>query len=674
MKVLYSLMNLIFHIYYGFISVDGSLGHIRQLKIQSKYVFHLIFDYSYKFSLKYNMIKYSKMLQEKFDFTKKEFQKISFIIKFKSLSPESILENKNKLMQTISKNQINEVQNLIKEIIISCYHKEILNYSENNTYDYYIIKDKKMLEFFFENSIFINNTNLEIELDEKLINNANFRNYIEKALERNFNIFFTFLSKTENTNKINDLKIFNFAKLGLDFNFIKYINQKNILEFSYDGILSSEDFKLINQFSNMTHLKLKNNDQPFKASIDFQNLIFLSVLNCPSAEIIIESEEIAKNLIFFEFDDESMIKFSFNDKPMENKINFLNLEYLYFDYDIIDFNKSKKIKKLKDNKIELINKKMDFYLNLLLNCREISEIDLNVYQINKINKEQLNLFFEVLKSLLLKSLIISSSFDNDIVFNIIQSENIAKSCKKIRLYMTDFEIVDYVIKNYSNLEELEINIEAKIAKFRINTPNENTIKFLNKNLHEKYESFKSDNNWLKICENQKNRIKKLIINNNNFQILKQNVYCYSFSLLVELQLKNIPISVNSLPLFQANPNIYFPNLIVLIIRVMNYIDCENPYNINMNLIENEAIENFSENIDKIPKVQHLVLNLILPGIKNTVVKNMLGKILDLKFLVNLDFSINDQKNIKNNQLMNLFPKLKQKKVSLPSKLKIFADI
>jgi len=71
---------------------------------------------------------------------------------------------------------------------------------------------------------------------------------------------------------------------------------------------------------------------------------------------------------------------------------------------------------------------------------------------------------------------------------------------------------------------------------------------------------------------KKNRIKKLIINNSNFQILKQNIYCYSFSLLVELRLKNIPISVNSLPLFQTNSNIYFPNLEVLIIRVMNYID------------------------------------------------------------------------------------------------------
>ena len=118
---------------------------------------------------------------------------------------------------------------------------------------------------------------------------------------------------------------------------------------------------------------------------------------------------------------------------------------------------------------------MEFYLNLLLNCRKIEEIDLNVYQINKINKERLNLFFEVFKSLSLKSLIISSSFENDIIFNIIQSENIAKSCKKLKLHITDLEILNYIITNYSNLENLEINIEAKIAKLRINTPNRDKI-------------------------------------------------------------------------------------------------------------------------------------------------------------------------------------------------------
>ena len=155
-------------------------------------------------------------------------------------------------------------------------------------------------------------------------------------------------------------------------------------------------------------------------------------MNCPDSEIIIETEEIAKNLKYFEFDDGEIIKFKFNNDPIKNKINFLNLEYLYFQYDIIDFSKSINIQKIKDNKIELISSKMEFYSNLLLNCRKIEEIDLNVYQINKINKDRLNLFFEVFKSLSLKSLIISSSFENDIIFNIIQSENIAKSCKQIK--------------------------------------------------------------------------------------------------------------------------------------------------------------------------------------------------------------------------------------------------
>ena len=76
-------------------------------------------------------------------------------------------------------------------------------------------------------------------------------------------------------------------------------------------------------------------------------------------------------------------------------------------------------------------------------------------------------------------------------------------------------------------------------------------------------------------------------------------------------------------------------------------------------------------------MQHLVLNFMIPGIKKNILKNMLDKIFDLKFLVNLDFSINptnEQKPLKNNQLMKLFPKLKQKNIMLPSKLNICVDI
>ena len=166
-------------------------------------------------------------------------------------------------------------------------------------------------------------------------------------------------------------------------------------------------------------------------------------------------------------------------------------------------------------------------------------------------------------------------------------------------------------------------------------------------------------------------------------------------MLIELKLKNIPISVNTLPLFNKNTNIYFSSLEVLVIRIMNYVDSfyqlefkrktlinnlrglDNPFNINMNMIENEAIENFVNNINKIPNVQHLVLNFMIPGINKNVVKNLLDKIFDLKFVVNLDFSINstsEPKSLKNNQLIKLFPKLKEKNIMLPSKLNICADI
>ena len=126
-----------------------------------------------------------------------------------------------------------------------------------------------------------------------------------------------FISENENENieinfpKLNELKISHLSKLGLNFPYYKNIEPNNILEFLYDGNISSNDFTLINKFQNLTRLKLINNIETFKALINFKNLEYLSIINCPSAEIIIESEEIAKKLKYFEFDDEEIIKFKF---------------------------------------------------------------------------------------------------------------------------------------------------------------------------------------------------------------------------------------------------------------------------------------------------------------------------------------------------------------------------
>ena len=668
--------------------------------INSKYIFNNIMEYYYDFTLKYKLLKYSKFLQNKFDITILDYKKISSIIKYKLLSPEYIIENKNKMIQNISKSEKNTLNELMNKIIYTFYEKEINEFFENNIYDYYDIKNEKMVQLLIENTILINKTNVEIKLNEELLKNNDFIKYLENIKNNNSNILLSFTTKNENIDnnylqKISELKFFDLPRLSIDFPFYKNVDPNNILEFYYDGTMSSNDFKIINTFQNLTHLKLSNNLENFTALINFKNLIYLSILNCPEAKIILDTEEITKQLKYFEFDDEENIKFNFNDKPNENKINFANLEYLYFLYDIIDFNKSTNIKKLKDNKIELISSKMDFFLNLLLNCRKIEAIDLDAYQLNKIDQNRLRLFYDVFKSLSLKSLTICSSFNNEIILELLQSKNIAKTCKKLKLFITDLEIIDHLIKNYSHLEDLEVNIDEKIGKLRINTPSKESIKSLNDDLHKKYETFKPANNWVHILENPNNKINKLTLNNSNFAIIQQNIFCYSFAMLIELRLKNIPISVNTLPLFRKKTNIYFSSLEVLIIRILNYVDCfyhlefkkktlinslgglENPYDINMNLVENKAIENFSNHINRMPRIQQLVLDFMLPGIKKEVLKNMLDKILDLKFLVNLSFSINatsEKKILKINQLMKLFPKIKQKKMILPSKLNISIDI
>ena len=208
-------------------------------KIKSKYTFNNIFEYIYKFSFKYSLIKYSKILQEKFEISKIEYQKISSIIKYKLISPEIFLENKNILIKNISEENKYTIKELINKIVISSYEKKLKNFLENNKLEYYIINNEKMIELLIENSIFINKSNLEINLNEKLINNNNFINYIEKIINSNLQIFLTFVKNDEEINeesffkKLNDIKICNLSKIGINFPYFNNISFNNILEFSY---------------------------------------------------------------------------------------------------------------------------------------------------------------------------------------------------------------------------------------------------------------------------------------------------------------------------------------------------------------------------------------------------------------------------------------------------------
>ena len=113
------------------------------LKIKSKYIFNNIFEYLYDYSYKYRLLKYSNIIRKKFDISIIDYQKISSIIKYKLVSPENILENKKRLFQNASKDQKDQIKEIMNKIIIISYEKEMKEFLVNNAYDYYSIKNEK---------------------------------------------------------------------------------------------------------------------------------------------------------------------------------------------------------------------------------------------------------------------------------------------------------------------------------------------------------------------------------------------------------------------------------------------------------------------------------------------------------------------------------------------------
>ena len=100
---------------------------------------------------------------------------------------------------------------------------------------------------------------------------------------------------------------------------------------------------------------------------------------------------------------------------------------------------------------------------------------------------------------------------------------------------------------------------------------------------------------------------------------------------------------------------------------------QNPFDINTNLIEKKAIINFSNNLHQVPNLENLVLNFMIPDINKDFIKDFINKILDLKYLDNLDFSItqtHEEIILKTNQLCNIFPKLKNNQRLLKKNFKI----
>ena len=374
------------------------------LNIKSKYIIDIIFEYAKKIQLKYQLFKHNKSLLKKFQIGINEFQEISILVKYYNIfsmkNPEEIINFKNNIQAKI-KLIYPDFEEIFKKFLMNNLINQINKL--NNEYEYLIIENDLISNYLIDNNIILDKLYIIINENNKTNNNIN--NYIKNIIDSNEKMYLMF--------EIKDLlfyNIFNIKRLGCIyeeiFDLIKTNNFKNLIEFEYSGNFTESQFnESINNLINLQNLFLSNNTNSFNIKLKLTNLIYLSINNCPNGKFIIENENILKNIKYLDFEDESIFEFSFLKE--NEKVKFPNLEYLYFTENIIDFKNSHKIKYLKENKIELIKNKINFYTNLLT-YNNIQKIYLDVYQLNKIDPEDFNKFINTLNNLLnLKSLIIS---------------------------------------------------------------------------------------------------------------------------------------------------------------------------------------------------------------------------------------------------------------------------
>ena len=638
------------------------------LNIKSKYLLDIIFEYIYNYNLKFKLLKYSKILQKKYDLNLYEYQKY-YRLKLKFLSFDELFKNKKEIA---NKNNLNE--STFDSIIKTYIYEYINNYLKNNSenpFEFVEIESKNSLEYFMITQNLCESLNIKLNINNNLKENQIklYQQIIQNINSSNKRILISLINdkskikkkKNEGINDLNSIlgKIDIYHCRILNFNNINYldINFKlfsNLIELYFTGDISKDIFEIINSMNSLTHLSLKENNFQDEITLKLNNLNYLSLENC-KCTFIIKSKEVVEKLIYFKIDSCEVI---FDFLKENEKLAFPNLQYLCFLEDIVDFKNSKNIIKIKDNKIELHQNTINYYINLFENCKEIKEVNLDIYHIKKIDENLFNKFLNIFSQLNFKSISISSSFNESILKQLFDNTNISKSCESLKCYIEDSNFIDFLFTNLKNLKDININIEKKIPKFRINTAKNETISNLNDRLIKQYKLFSKDNNYVTIKENYQININSIQINNSCFSILKNYFYCQNFTTLITLKLINIPINTETLPLFNKNCQINFFNLKNLTIRIMSYIDAnyilefkkktlyqmcnnnlQNPFDINPNLIEKEAIINFSNNLHQISNLENIVLNFMIPDIDKDFIKDFVNKILNLKYLDYLDFSI-----------------------------------
>ena len=584
-------------------------------RISSKYIIRLIPEYIKDENFMLKLFAYSKYFQKKLglelsDYINKHIERFEKL----GLKAENFLKFQNYFIKDYDKNILStKLSNELNKFGIDI--KNYQNYSNN----YFTI---------YENNYKKNNLKFNLiefnENSEKLINiHSPLFDPISKT--NSFNLFFTIeipLSTIKEFNLLNDYKsIFqkmnelniNYSSLSLfflDINNINYLNELSI------------DFNKIKRLNICPNYFSKDNQEIYKSLFSIknlrENLIYLNLGN--NSEI--SNISFINDLISLE----QLILYDFTNFELKLK-NLKILTLKNCSYVSLEQNIGKNMKKLilsnckinlpkillqlpeieecfLKNKDTVFRKIIDFkslkkLKKILINSYEFSEID-NNSQIEDIELYELNGFIN--KNIIKK------------ICSFKTIKNINLELKKIKeIIMEEISPCESVTNMTIKIETISGNESESINNLYKIFPN------LLKIIIEASNKYYFDANEIKIEENINSKIKEIYCNISSKICI--NIYCQSYETVKALYIKTAENLINFDKVFPVFNNKCDINLVSL-----NYLHIEIQEGIDVKILKN-----IYNNIDKLPNLKYLYLDLIISdiNIKKQFYDELIKKILDL---------------------------------------------
>ena len=589
--------------------------------INSKFILENIFDFISEKNYEYKLFSYSKYFQKicdikLFDYKEKYYNKLG--VKFDLYFYLQDKKNKNslhdKLKSYLKEKNINfdSLKSYLTEyyqnyssnfqgddkpkILIDIYSPFFGTLSETECFELFII----LIEFDKIEKYNLNNDYIKAfeNLKKPFSIKTNFRNEKDVSLFKDFKINFGLVQELNMLNIGNEKNI-NYEKLFKNIfsssNFGKNLTKLSLkIHELWNIIKDSTIFEKINNLKNLEYLEL--NGFYFQNNFSLNSNVIKSLILKNCKNIILSQISDLKSLIISNciiLKNESLVKL----ESLE-KCELLNYKKDQNFNSILDFSSFSNLKSLKCEPWDFIHlTEASILENVNLNSLSEQPLDIEKRLIEKIIK--LKELKEV--DFCIYSINVGSLSD---------TKNKNTSLQKMTLSLKgEFDSVNLygLIKQFENLSELNLDLNIGSGD-----------EFLEMNL--------------KVKENNNCKINNLSIS--GFGIQNVELKCGPYSDLIKFKLENnggISNLEDTFPLFKNSCKVVFNKLNTF---------CFNNAEIPSDGVPIKNLNNFYNNLDKIPNLKEFKLVCCSKGIKKEFYENFVKKLLEMK-LDSIEFEIYD---------------------------------